>query len=108
MAKTPEGAAQKSPALHPQPNRLAITAPVPAPKPPERVLSVRHLDVHRHGNDDYSVTEVVLEGPLAGPMRVVSTKRIGNERMTANVTRDWVRDWYTRFVGDNFTGPYWR
>lgn len=102
MAKLTEGAAQKAPA-QPPPAR-----PVAPPSPPSRTVTLRHLDVERHGNDDYTVTELTLEGPLTGPLRVVSTRRLGNEHLSANVARDWVRDWYREFAGTNLTGPYWR
>lgn len=104
MAKPSDGAVQK-----PQ-NGKPPSAPVlpAAPKPDGvRVLTVRHLDVQRHANDDYTVAELTLVGPVGGPFAVANRREL-KAHCTANVARDWVRSWYTEFTGTNLTGPYWR
>lgn len=106
MAKPSEATPQRpqngKPALPP----LPVTNP-PPPKPEARLLTVKHLDVVRHGNDEYTVTELTLSGTPKGPFAVTASKVL-KANCTAHVAQAWCRSWYLETGGPNLTGPYWR
>lgn len=103
MAKPSEATPQKTQNGKPPQTPLL---PV-APKPEARLLTVKHLDVLRNGNDDYTVTELTLSGTPKGPFAVTGSKVL-KANCTAHVAQAWVRSWYVELSGPNLTGPYWR
>jgi hypothetical protein len=71
-------------------------------------VTVRTIDVERHADNDYTVRELTLRGPLAGPFVVVSSRTLAEHR-SGNVARDdYTRPWVEDWAGRNQTGPFWR
>lgn len=79
------------------------TKPATAPPPP-RVVTSKFLDVERHGNNDYTVREVSVRGPLAGPMVVTGVRTLCAHKSRNVADEDFVRPWHKANVGDNLDG----
>lgn len=80
---------------------LPRQASVSPPKAP-RVLTTRVLDVFRHGNDDYSTTELTLSGD--GVTWRTTGAKVLKEHASRLVTTSYVEQWYREFAGIDFLG----
>jgi hypothetical protein len=78
--------------------KQASAAPSKAP----RVLTTRVLDVFRHGNDDYSTTELTLSGD--GITWRTTSAKVLKEHASRNVTSAIVEEWHRELVGLDFMG----
>ncbi len=75
-----------------------------AKAPPVRLVSTKILDVERHGNNDYTVREISMRGPLAGPMVVTGVKTLCAHKSRNVADVDYVRPWHRAYLGANLDG----
>lgn len=75
-----------------------------APAAPKRTLRVKHLDVVRNGNDNYTATELELEGD-GKAFKTIGTRVICANK-SRNVTMDYVAEWWRGRAGSNFLGDF--
>jgi hypothetical protein len=78
-----------------------MATPTPTTK---RTVRVKHLDVVRNGNDNYTATELELEGD-GKSFKTIATKVICDKK-SRNVTMDYVAEWWRNRVGRNFLGDF--
>lgn len=81
-----------------------VAKPPAAAGGPRRTITTRLLDVERHGNNDYTVREVSLCGPLDGPMTVVGVKTLCAHKSRNVADVDYVRPWHRANLGPNLDG----
>lgn len=81
----------------------AATAPAVPRSIPRPVVSTRTLEVKRHGNDDYTVTELLLSTTDGRTWSTTGTKVL-KPHCQQTVAREYVTAWYRDLAGPNFTG----
>lgn len=81
-----------------------MAKPEKPPAEPSPKSTIRHLETVRNGLDNYTTTELVLEGD-GRVFKVVERIPIAREK-SRNVTTDYVRDWWLARVGSNGTGDF--